>query len=82
MAIEKQKATVYWSSMAGRRYFSKKAAIAAEARGLIEARYPTEQADRDEFGRCTDPGFHWREIDNSETLLRRVCRLVAKNLTL
>lgn len=74
--ISIEQATVYRSSLRGRRYFSKDAAIKAEARSLIMNRYPTEEAESDDRGRMTYAGFYWRDLKNSDKLYRRVCRLI------
>ena len=71
-------ATVYRSSLKGRRYLTKAAAIKGEARIIIKDKYPTEDSDRDEMGRVIFGGWHWRELKNSEKLYRRVCRLVGR----
>jgi len=74
--ISIEQATVYRSSLRGRRYFSKGAAIKAEARSLIKDRYPTEESESDDRGQMTYAGFHWTDLKHSEKLYRRVCRLI------
>lgn len=81
MAIELKPATAYYSQAAGRRYFTKKAAIGAEARAIIKRRYPTEQPHSDESGRLEDPGFHWEQLPRSDVMHRRLCRLIEKSTT-
>jgi len=61
---------------AGRRYFTKNAAIKAEAIAIIKARYPSEREHYDRNGYPEDPGFHWHELKRSEVMLRRMCRLI------
>jgi hypothetical protein len=78
--IEERQAKVYYSPSAGRRFLTKRAAIRAEARALIEQRYPTERSEYDDRGMCEHPGWHWHLLDNSEKLYRRVCRLVKSKL--
>ena len=77
--IEKMTATVYRAPTAGRRYFSVSAACAAEARALIQKRYPSEQPEYED-GRLTYPGSHWSELPNSEKRLRRMTRLVRASM--
>jgi len=69
---------VYRSTERGRRFISRRAAIKAEAIALIKKKHPTERADYTD-GYCTDPGFHWTELNRSKVLLRRVMRLVDKS---
>lgn len=77
--IEEQTAKVYYSTEAKRRYFTKAAAIRAEARALIKERHPTEDSDHDDYGRMTYQGWNWRELPNAEKLYSRVCRLIKRN---
>lgn len=76
--ISQEQATVWRGH--GRRYFTKRAAIKSVAVALIKKRHPTEREESDEFGRTTNPGFHWTEIPRWEILLRRVMRLVEKSM--
>lgn len=76
MCIRSQNATVYFSPTAKRRFLTKGAAIAAEARALISNKHPAEPAEHDDSGGLIYSGFHWRELPRSEVLYRRVVRLV------
>ena len=76
--IEKTTRTVYRATTKGRAYLTKTAAIKAEARALIENRHPTESSEFDGNGYQTDPGWHWTNLNRSDVLYRRVCRLVKK----
>lgn len=78
--VERMEATVYFSSVKGRRFFTKKAAIRAEARVIIARRYPTEKAEYHE-GFCSYPGFHWSELPRSEVMLRRLCKIIERSMT-
>ena len=78
--VTPQTATVWLAPTAGRRYLTKRSAINAEARALILAKHPTEQAERDEIGQ-TYPGWHWSNMPRAEVLLRRVKRLVERHVT-
>jgi hypothetical protein len=69
-------ATVWLAPTKGRRYLTKRAAIHAEARALIEAKHPTERSHTDNYGRIEDPGWHWTALPRADVLLRRVRRLV------
>jgi hypothetical protein len=73
--VRGQAATVWFAPTARRRFLTKRAAIAAEARALIEARHPRERQESDERG-ITYPGWSWRELPRSDVLYRRVSRMV------
>ena len=73
MAITTEQATVYRGG--GRRWFSLRAAVKAEAQTIIKAKHPSERPEY-ENGMCYYPGFHWRELPRSDVLLRRLCRLI------
>jgi hypothetical protein len=70
-------ATVWVAPTARRRYLTKRAAIHAEARALIEKRHPTERTEYEQ-GQIIYGGWHWTALPRSEVLFRRVCRLVGK----
>jgi len=70
--------TVWVAPTARRRYLTKRAAIHAEARALIQKRHPTERSHTDDFGRIEDPGWHWSALPRADVLFRRVCRIVGK----
>lgn len=74
--IEVTTRTVYLSTVAGRSFLTKRAAIHAEAVALIKRKHPTEREITDGFGRTEDPGFHWTSLPRHWVLLRRVMRLV------
>ena len=75
--IEARTRKVFFSKRAGRCFFTKRAAIYAEARAIIEERHPSENAEDD----TGYPGWYWRiNLPRSDVLLRRVARLV-KNST-
>lgn len=63
---------VYKSTAANKTFVTIRAAIHAEARALIKAKHPTEKGDAS----IGDYGFHWRELDRSDVLLRRLIRLI------
>lgn len=73
--------TVYRSPSKGRCYLTKKAAIKAEARALIEAKHPTEAAEHDYEAGYYYPGWYWTALPRSDVLYRRVCRLIKNKLT-
>ena len=81
--IEVMTRTVYRLSSNGRCYLTKKAAIGAAARALIEAKHPTEWSEfYDSNGHPTDAGSHWTFLKRSDVLYRRVCKLIKNNLNL
>ncbi len=78
MTVSTETATVYRGG--GRRWFSLKAALKAEAIAIIKRKHPSEASEQDEFGRTYDPDFHWRNLNRSDVLLRRMMRLCAKSI--
>ena len=74
--IEKQQATVFYAPKAGRRYFTKSAAIKAEAKAIIYAKYPRESFE-------PDTGYSFDiETDCPKRyaiMFRRMCRLVKRS---
>lgn len=60
MAIQTKQAAVYFAPTAGRRFFTKSAAINKEARAIIKKHFPGELAhdcDEETCGWCRDPGW-------------------------
>jgi len=78
--IEERIRKVFYSASAGRCFFTKRAAINAEAKALILKRYPTEPEEHDDEGRPIGSGWHWTQLPRSDVYYRRVKRLV-KNST-
>lgn len=80
--ITKTTATVWHSSAKGRRYFSRSAAIRAEARSIIYKLYPSEGRESDEYGRTTYPGYdiQYDEPERYAKLYRRIKRLVERKM--
>ena len=78
MPVSIETAKVYRGG--NRRYLTLRSAIQAEARKLIETKYPREKASHDANGQQYDTGWHWRELQRSDVLFRRVCRLVKKSI--
>ena len=70
---------VYFSESAGRHYLTKRAALQAEARAIIERKHPTERGrvngDGD-YGYC---GWHWSSMPRANVMLRRLVRLISKS---
>jgi hypothetical protein len=74
--IEARTKKVFYSQTANRHYFTKLAAIKAEARALLIKKHPTESAENEpEIGHYY-PGWHWTELKRSDVLYRRVMRMV------
>ena len=69
--------TVWVAPTARRRYLTKRGAIHAEARALIQKRHPTERTEY-ERGHIIYGGWHWTSLPRADVLFRRVCRLVGK----
>lgn len=68
MPITTEQATVYRGG--GRRWFTLRAAVKAEAIAIIKRRHPTEPDEPDVGG-----GWHWTNLPRADVLLRRMCRL-------
>lgn len=77
--IEKQQATVWLAPTKGRRYFTRKAAIKAEARALIFKKYPKEE-NHDEFRSWIDYDIEQAEPERYEKMHRRMCRILERAL--
>jgi hypothetical protein len=75
--IEARKRTVYYSHGKRKHFITKQGAARAEARSIIEKKYPSEDSEYDEIG-CTYRGFNWTEMKRSDVLYRRMTRLVLK----
>lgn len=78
--ITSEVSIVFYSQLKGRRYLSKSAAINAEARALIEKKHPTEKPECGPNGGLMDDGWHWSQLERSDTLLRRVRRMVRNGM--
>jgi hypothetical protein len=76
--ITKQDAVVFYAPTAGRRYFTKPAAINAEAKAKINKKYPAEEYETDENGNMTYGGFHWSEMERADVMLRRLSRIIKR----
>lgn len=76
MKVSTETATVYRGG--GRRYFTLRAACEAEARTIIQRKYPSEAAEYED-GQCYFHGSHWRELPHADKMLRRITRLVRAN---
>lgn len=69
--IERQQPIVYFAPTKGRRYFSKQAAIRAEAKAIINKHFPPEIPSPcgEHCGWCNDPGWSL-EVDQPERFKR------------
>lgn len=67
--IERQQAIAYYAPTKGRRYFSKSAAINAEARAIIKKHFQEELPCYDEDCGCHSPGW-CLEADQPERFKR------------
>jgi len=66
----------YYAPTAGRRYFTKKSAITAEANAIIRAKYPTIEMCQE-----TGESFYYKEdLKGYEKILRRLSRLIEKSI--
>lgn len=72
MSIKVQQAAVYFAPTAGRRFFTKAAAINKEARAIIKKHFPEvkpHDCDAETCGWCRDPGWNL-EQDQPERFQR------------
>jgi hypothetical protein len=70
MAVTKETATVYRGG--GRRWFSLRSAVRAEAISIIKRKHPSERPEPD----VGFAGWHWTSLPRPDVLLRRMCRVV------
>lgn len=72
--------TVWHSSVKGRRYLSRRAAVEAEVRTIIYRLYPPENPEFDNVG-MTYPGYDIKhdDPDRYEKLHRRIKRIVERS---
>lgn len=58
MTVEKRTREVFYAPTARRHFFTKKAAVRAEAIAIVSSAHPKEKPEYDDdFGRCTNPGY-------------------------
>lgn len=74
--IEVLTQTVYRSPTKGRRYLTARAAAHAEARALLDRKYPAERPDWD----VGDSGWHWSSDERNVRTLDRLSRAILKRL--
>lgn len=77
-SIKFELALVYFAPTKGRRYLTKRAAANAEARAMLESKYASEEAEFDDEGRMTYPGFHWSNEDRLKRVHERLTRLILR----
>lgn len=79
MSVTVETAKVYRGG--GRRYLTLRSAIQAEAKKIIEAKYPTERTSYGSHGEIEDPGWYWRDgLKRSDVLFRRLCRVIRASI--
>ncbi|WP_414492025.1 hypothetical protein [Stenotrophomonas maltophilia] len=72
MRIQTIAATVYLAPTKGRRYLSKRSAVRAEARALLDRKYPAETGDESD-------GFHswhWSNDEHLQRVYERLARFI------
>ena len=83
MNIIKKNKIVYYAPTRGRHFFSKRAAVSAEAKSLIYNYQPYEEADYDHTGRrlaCTGWNIEHDEPERYKKLHGRLCRMLNRNI--
>lgn len=80
-AIERIERPVYKAPTKGRCYLSIKAAANAEARAMLDARYPSEEPEYEQ-GRMYYPGWHWSSDKRLVQVHKRLTRVLAKSFKL
>jgi len=74
--IEPLQATVYLAPTARRRYLTKRAAVRAEARALLDRKYPAEKGDEsDGYSR-----WHWSGDARLARVYDRLVRVIARGM--
>ena len=77
-AITKTTRHVFRAPTKGRDYLTVTAAVNAEARALMDKRYPAEREDYDGDGRCTYGGWHWNSDPKLVRVHARLARLILR----
>lgn len=77
--IEHFVAPVFYAPTKRRRYLTARAAARAEARAMIERKYPTEGQEF-EHGFMTHPGWHWTADNRLVQAHKRLTRLILRSL--
>ena len=67
---------VYLAPTKGRRYLTARAAAFAEARAMLDKKYPSELAEWD----VGDAGWHWSSEDRHKRTYARLARIILKRL--
>ena len=80
-AIERIERPVYKAPTKGRCYLSIRAAANAEARAMLDARYPREEAEY-EHGMMYYPGWHWSSDKRLVQVHKRLTRVLVKSFKL
>lgn len=76
--IERRQREVFYSPRRRRHFMTRHGAANAEANARMWRFFPSEDAEyEDDFGRCTYPGWNWREVPR---LVEVHKRLVARYL--
>jgi hypothetical protein len=79
--IEATTRTVYRAPTKGRSYLTAKSAANGEAAAMLGKKYPSERPEyEDDFGRCTYPGFHWREDERLMRVHARLARIILRHI--
>ncbi|MDH0777498.1 hypothetical protein N5C96_29210 [Delftia tsuruhatensis] len=77
-AITKTTRHVFRAPTKGRDYLTVTAAAKAEARALMDERYPPVRAEYDGDGRCTFGGLHWSGDQRLVRVHARLARLILR----
>ncbi|MCK9554152.1 hypothetical protein [Aquamicrobium sp.] len=78
-ALEHFVAPVFYAPTKRRRYLTAQAAAHAEARAMIERKYPTEGQEY-EHGHMTYSGWHWSSDERLLRAYKRLSRLILRQL--
>lgn len=74
MRIQPVTVTVYLAPTKGRRYLSKRSAVRAEARALLDRKYPAENGDEsDGFSH-----WHWSSDEQLQRVYSRLVRFISR----
>lgn len=72
---------VYRAPTKGRCFLTAKGAALAEAGAMIAAKYPTEAAEFEDYGRMTYAGFHWTTDERLVRVRKRLAERLLRSFT-
>lgn len=77
VVIEVVQQPVFYAKTKGRRYLTLRAAANAEARALLDKKYPKERAEHEQ-GRMIHPPWHWSSDEKLTKVHSRLVRWILR----